>query len=246
MQPMEKRLLQSADCVVVQTEKDRQWVSQITNGRLAHATHVVSNGINPELLLAPAPTVTATFGHAGSLSLPSNARTVRWLLNQVLPAVHRTCPTATLSVLGSPGPADLMDRLTRHVAVRYVPRVEKMQEFFATVPILIVRNYKDIGLITRTIEAMGAGVVVIGEPGAFNGIRRFRDGVHGFVAERTCDVADVLVRLFSDSALIAEVSQAARALIREDFRREDRFDFVQKLLEGMACSNPSASRAHAA
>ncbi len=233
MAPMENRLLQTADCILVQTDMDRQWVHKVTHGRLDHATHVVPNGANPELLHGPAPTATTMFGHAGTLNQPSSVRTVRWLLNEVLPAICRVRPTTTLSVLGAPGPADLMHQLTRHPSVRYRPRVETMREFFSDVPILIVRNYKNIGLITRTIDAMSAGVVVIGEPGAFNGIRRFRPGVHGFVAERTCDVVDILSRLFSGGSLITEVSQAARALIQEDFRREDRLAFVQRLLENL-------------
>lgn len=74
----------------------------------------------PELALTGPPTqmIPGDVVFVGGLRLPNNVSGVRWLLNEVLPAVHRTRPEVTVSVVGSTPLPDLMAELAANPAVR--------------------------------------------------------------------------------------------------------------------------------
>lgn len=237
---MEARILGGADHILVQTSADRDWIGRISSGALLGRTHVISNGTNRALLAAPLPMNEAIFGHIGHLGAPLFAATVTSILDEILPAVQRRCPRAAFSFLSPVLPARFKRRLGNRPEVRHFTYLEDIRDFYQRVPVLIVRSGKEFGLITRTIEAMAAGVVVIGDRGAFNGITRFVDGVHGFVAESHAEVTRVLVKLFSGEISRSEIAAAARALIMTDFQWADRFETIQTLVRGSR-SDPLAA-----
>lgn len=227
---MESKILASADHILVQTPVDRSWIGRISAGALAGKTHVVSNGVNPALLAGSLPAEAAVFGHVGQLSAPLYVSTIAWILDDVLPAVQARCPRTEFSFLSASLPASISRRIINRPDVRYTPFLEDIRDFYRQVPVLIVRSGKNFGLITRTLEAMAAGVVVIGDQGAFNGITRFVDGIHGFIAETRGEVAQTLVRLFSGEISRSAVAAAARTMIVSDFQWSERFEKIRTLV----------------
>ncbi len=227
---MESRILASADHILVQTPVDRSWIARISAGALAGRTHVVSNGVSPTLLAGSLPAEGVVFGHVGQLSSPLYVSTVAWILDDVLPAVQARCPRTEFSFLSASLPASILRRTINRPNVHYIPFLENIRDFYRQVPVLIVRSGKNFGLITRTLEAMAAGVVVIGDRGAFNGIPRFADGTHGFIAETRSEVVRILVRLFSGEISRSAVAAAARTMIVSDFQWAERFEKLRMLV----------------
>jgi glycosyltransferase involved in cell wall biosynthesis len=156
-------------------------------------------------------------------------------LDDVLPNVRQFVPESQFAILGKAGSPQLMECINKSNGVRYSPHVKEMNDFYQTISVLLVRNYKCLGLINRTVEAMAAGVVVIGERGAFNGIVGFQDGMHGFIAENTRETVDCLVNILSNKAIKKSVSHAARNLIQSKFQWKDRIVLANLLIkDGMS------------
>lgn len=74
----------------------------------------------PELALTGPPTqvVSSDVLFVGGLRLPNNVGGVRWLINEVLPEVHKARPEVTVSVVGSTPLPDLAAELAANPAVR--------------------------------------------------------------------------------------------------------------------------------
>lgn len=232
---MERRILGRAHRILVQSMRDKEWINRISGGSLSEKVVILPNGVNSSLLkfVQSSSCGRPIFGHIGALSAPTHNRTVRWLLDDVFPNVRHLVPEARFAILGKAGSARIMERISKSKSngVEYTPQVKEMKDFYQTISVLLVRNYKCLGLINRTVEAMAAGVVVIGERGAFNGIDDFQDGVHGFIAESTRETVDCLVNVLSNKSVRESVSHAARNLIHSNFRWCDRICLANALIE---------------
>jgi len=228
----ETRILKRAHKILVQSEIDKVWIGRISRGYLLEKVVIMPNGVNPLLLENLSQCEKPVFGHVGPLSSPSHYRTIRWVLNDVLPNAHQFVPELRFAILGKAGSPRLMKCINKSNGVEYTPQVKEMKDFYKTISVLLVRNYKCLGLINRTVEAMAAGVVVIGERGAFNGIDDFQDGVHGFIAESTRETVDCLVNVLSNKSVRESVSHAARNLIHSNFQWADRISQTNLLIEG--------------
>jgi polysaccharide biosynthesis protein PslH len=228
---METRILGQAHKVLVQSETDKTCIGRISRGFLLEKVVIMPNGVKPLVLEHPSPCEKPVLGHIGPLFSPSHYRTIRWILDDVLPDVRQLIPESRFIILGRTGSFRLMKRINKSNGVKYTSQVEEMKDFYQTISVLLVRNYKCLGLINRTVEAMAAGVVVIGERGAFNGIEDFQDGVHGFIVESTRETVDRLVRVLSNKSIRESVSHAARNLIQSKFQWTDRITLANSLIE---------------
>lgn len=228
---METRILEQANKILVQTETDKKWIGRISRGGLLEKVVIMTNGVNSVLLEQSSACKKPLLGHIGPLSSPTHYRTIRWMLDDVLPDVRQFVSGFRFAILGKVGSSRLMECISKSNGVEYIPQVKEMKDFYQTISVLLVRNYKCLGLINRTVEAMAAGVVVIGEHGAFNGIDDFQDGVHGFIAESTRETVDCLVNVLSNKSVRKSVSQAARNLIQSKFQWTDRIALANSLVE---------------
>ncbi|MCK5509070.1 MAG: glycosyltransferase family 4 protein [Desulfobacterales bacterium] len=228
---METRILEQAHKILVQSEADKKWIWRISRGSLLEKVVIIPNGVNSLLLEHPSVCEKPVLGHIGQLSSPTHYRTIRWMLDDVLPDVRRFVPEFRFAILGKAGSSRLMESINKSNGVEYAPQVKGMKDFYQTISVLLVRNYKCQGLINRTVEAMAAGVIVIGEQGAFNGIDDFQDGVHGFIAESTRETMDCLVNVLSNKSVRESVSHAARNLIQSKFQWTGRIALANSLIE---------------
>jgi glycosyltransferase involved in cell wall biosynthesis len=232
MAHMEHQILCGAHRILVQSERDKEWIELISKGTISDRVVVLSNGVNASLFNYPYTyKKLAVFGHIGSIAESSHARTMRWVLDDVFPRVRRVIPQARFKVLGQEGSPLNMSRIKETEGVEYFSRVENMGDFYQTLSALLVWNYKHQGLINRTIEAMAAGVVVIGEPGAFNGINGFRHRVHGLIAEDTEQTNEHLIEVLSNKSVRESIAQQARSLVQNHFRWADRIRRANSLIK---------------
>jgi len=227
---LERKILNEADVILVQTSMDREWICKISNSRFKDRTYILSNGVNKKLLETIKVEYRRSFGYIGSLKNPCHKININFLIKNILPKIQNKYYDAKFFVLGKSDCSGLSSLLKVNSGVVYKEYVHDMVEFYTSVPILFVRNFKNIGLINRTIESMAAGVVVIGEKGAFNGIEGFQDGVHGFIAQDEDQILKYLFLLFDNPKKWYEVSSNAKKLIKNDFQWEDRLGCLNDLL----------------
>jgi hypothetical protein len=234
MSSVEARILAKHDYVIVQTDRDREWITKIGGETLAQRVKVLSNRLRPTFLARPLPVRCSTFGYIGSLDLAPNARTVRWLIREILPRILRSNAQALLSILGTKGPEDVMAEIQSTRQVSYLPSAVSVEDFYGSLNALIVINYKDFGIINRTLEAMASGAVVVGEPGAFNGINGFENRWHGFIVNSPEDVVGALRSVFSDEEMRLSICAKARALVADQFLGMGDHDAFCRLLKKSA------------
>ncbi|MCL0066623.1 glycosyltransferase family 4 protein [Thermodesulfovibrionales bacterium] len=231
MSVMEARILEQAHHILVQSKIDKEWIGRISRGALIEKTVILPNGVDFSLLEHLSSCEEPVLGYIGDLSVATHNRNVKWILDDVLPYIRCSIPDVRLVILGKAGSSRVMERINKSNAVEHISQVKEMKDFYQTISVLLVRDYKCLGLINRTVEAMAAGIIVIGERGAFNGIEGFQDAIHGFVAESTGDVVDCFLHVLSDKSVRKFVSHAAHNLMKSKFRWTDRIDQVNLLIK---------------
>lgn len=231
MARMEFKILSKAHYVLVQSKKDKEWVNQISKGQLSENVTILPNGVDLPLLAQPKPVNKPVIGHIGALSANTQARTVRWMIEEVFPILINEFQDAKFALLGKPGSKKLMNLINRTDYISYFPHVDSIEEFYARIVVIVVWNYKCIGVINRTLEAMASGVIVVGEPGAFNGIDGFQHGKHGFIANNTREAADYLKIVLSNESVRNEIKTSARELVELKFNWKKRIDTANLLIE---------------
>lgn len=227
---LEKKILNDADVILVQTCADKEWICKISKSQFCNKTYVLSNGVDEKILEAPKIDYSRSFGYAGPLKNPCHKVNVQFLVEKILPKIHNKYSDVKFFVLGKSDCSGLSDWLEMNSGVVYKEYVDDMFDFYTRTPILFVRNFKNIGIINRTIESMAAGVVVIGEEGAFNGIQGFQDGVHGFIANDEDQILRYLFLLFGSPEKWHEISCNAKKLIKDNFQWKDRLEYVHDIL----------------
>ena len=228
---MENRILRSADKIIVQAEIDKVRVGKISNRELLDRTVVISNGAKTYKSNNKSMRNQFVFGHIGPLASLSHSRTIRWILDDVFPQVHNYIPRSEFFILGLEGSPKLMRRIRKSKNVKYIKYVNEINDFYDTISVLLVWNYKHQGLVTRTIEAMSAGVVVIGEPGTFSGINDFEDGIHGLVVTNTKETVGGLVKILLSETIRRSIANEAQELINRNFLWKDKIRQANSLIE---------------
>lgn len=168
----------------------------------------------PELALTapPTETVTSDILFVGGLSLPNNVTGVRWLINEVLPVVHRSRPDVTLSVVGSSPEAPLREELERHPSVRPHFDVESVNPYLFGAKVLANPVSVGSGVQLKMLDMLMTNAPIVtrsqgvrGLPADFAALCEVTDSAQGFAAA-------ILARL-DDPA----VDIAARELVRQQY-----------------------------
>ena len=242
--PIEDRILEKHDLILVQTEKERKWLSKISHGRLDPKTVVLPNGVNDDLFsLPPAPNqknILILAPLSGGYKI-----VLSWILRNVWPLIKHADKYTKLFVVSrdaSPQIHDLMKRDSRIIHIEYLPDI---RDVFSNKSITLSPVFKGYGLINKVIESMAAGVPVIGDLGSFNGISGFENGVHGIISHSAEHMAMEALRLLNSPQEHMQISRSARDLVRLYFSWDDRIHRISTTLHSTVSAKRSiANKAH--
>lgn len=216
--PIEARLLDDYEHVLLQTDVDRDLLTTLVSPRLAERVTLVPNGvIDSYFRLRPADPHRVLF--VAELS-GEYAATAHWLAAEVWPQVAGLHPRAEFTLVGRGASPALRALLTRTPHARHVEYVDDLAGLYAGALIALSPVFKGFGLINKTLEAMASGLPVIGGAAAFNGIPGFRSGEHGIAcaSRSTAEFVAALRSLLPDPARRALLGDAARRLVDGRFR----------------------------
>jgi glycosyltransferase involved in cell wall biosynthesis len=173
----ERRVLTAAARVIAVTTRDSQRLTEIS-GR---PVDVVENGVDTAALADVRPDVgSQRLMFIGNFDYPPNADAVEMTIERILPAVWRRCPKARFAVCGPALPAAWRERWTdpRIEWRGFVddPCVEQRRSALLVAPLRAGGGSK-----LKVLEAMGAGLGVVGTPEAVSGLhvqdgREYREG----------------------------------------------------------------------
>lgn len=226
---IERSLLAPYATVFVQTQADKRAMAELVDAATAERCVLVPNGVREDLFhLQCQPSQTVLFvgelsGEYGPVAL--------WMCRELWPLVRARCPSAKLLLVGRGATETLQQFVAQSAGVRHLPFAPDLADVYAQTGLVLSPVFKGFGLINKTLEAMAAGLPVVGGAAAFNGIAGFEAGRHAAVVGslRADQFAQQICRLLTDSEAALSMGGAARNLVRGQFRWERAGDVIEQL-----------------
>jgi len=170
--------------------------------------------------------------HIGAMDWLPNQESIRWLLEEVWPVVHREVPQAKLYLAGRKMPARWMNAKIEGVSV--IGEVPDAMYFIGSKKINIVPLLSGSGIRVKIIEAMSIGKTVVTTTVGAQGID-YTDGENILIADTPEQFARQIKRCLEDDAFCSRVGEAAARLVNDQYDRkklaEELIDFYNKRLE---------------
>ncbi|NEP26044.1 glycosyltransferase family 4 protein, partial [Moorena sp. SIO3I6] len=202
--------------LVVTTPEDQ---SQIAAYKPSGKIVVIPNGVD----LTQFPQRTADPGghrivFIGAMDNRANIDAVSFFSLEVFPAIKERYGDATLDLVGArPVPAVL--ELAELSGITVTGRVPSMVEYLHQATICVVPMRTGFGIKNKTLEAMAAGVPVVGSDRGLEGLAV--DGANtplrALRANHVQEYISAITRLFEDPQLRAKLSQNGRLLIEDEY-----------------------------
>lgn len=177
---VENNILSQFDNILMQTQRDSDLMLSLVSPKFASKVCVVPNGISPNLQELKRSSDGCTVILVADLGGEYDT-VVTWLVSEVWPKVVASHSRAKLHIIGKNASSKLLSCINGAQNVIYTEYIRDLGQVYATAAMALSPVFKGYGLINKTIEAMAAGVPVIGGEAAFNGIDNFLPEVHGIV-----------------------------------------------------------------
>jgi glycosyltransferase involved in cell wall biosynthesis len=185
------------------------------------AGRVVGNGISASPLVGRARRF--DFGFWGRLPYFANADAIRWLLDEIWPAIRKLSPKATLVIGGGSAPRSLRTAARRSGVSLHSP-VADMTTFARDIRVALMPLRYGTGQSNKVLEAAEAGCALVGTPEAFRELEGL--GPHVRVESQSGAFARAAADLLSDEAARASMTAGARAAVERHYARSVALDHL--------------------
>jgi polysaccharide biosynthesis protein PslH len=169
----------------------------------------------------------------GAMDNVANIDAVRFFSLKVFPRLRQQYPDITLHLVGS-RPGAEVTKLAQLPGITVTGRVPSMAEYLHRSTVCIVPMRTGFGIKNKTLEAMAAGVPVVGSDRGLEGLSVDQPGLplRALRANHPEEYVNAIDRLFQDASLRVELSQAARQLVEQTYTWEQAGRQYEALLEG--------------
>ena len=184
--------------------------------RLSHSTNIISVpfGINLESLPAnPVQPEEASLFHIGTMNWFPNEEGIKWMIDEVWPAVTKKLPGIELHLAGRYMPEWLLKLSVPRITVD--GEVADVWEYMQQFSIMVVPLFSGSGIRIKIVEAMAAGKAIITTAIGAEGIN-YENGQHLLIAKDPKSFVDAIVRLYNDKTLRDSLGKNARMLIAKE------------------------------
>ena len=227
----EQRYCSKFTDIVVTTTEDRRRIAALNR---SDQIAVVPNGVDlsefPKRVSDPG-------GHRiviiGAMDKRINIDAVRFFSFEVFPEILRRYPEATLELVGAnPVPEVLeLEELPRVTVTGYVP---SLVEYLHKATVFVVPMRIGFGIKNKTLEALAAGVPVVGSDRGLEGLAV--DGANvplrALRANEPTEYIYAVSRLFEDRQLRKQLSENGRSLIENNYTWERAGKLYEQVLSG--------------
>ena len=220
----EEKALPLLHGIVSVSEQDRRATATYAAPTVPHCL-VTPNGVDTEHYRYRQPEITPasklTLGFLGSMELALNQEAVLTLLQKIYPHVQQQLPAWEVDVLviGRQPPPWLrawsQSKPTQRITI--TGEVPDILPYLHRVDLLVLPLQSGAGTKLRVVEAMAAGVPVIGTPLAWEGLDALRPGEHGLVVQQPQAFVEAICRLAHDEVRRRQLAQQARAVVERHY-----------------------------
>ena len=227
------------DAVHVMTEVDAAYLRALNP---ATHTSVISNGVDPSLFEITSQTRNRQDVIYVAKLVGENVSYLKSLLEHSWPIIHRSCPEIRLHIVGKVGPEvqAVKHRADGKDGVVFHGYVNRLADAYQKCGIAVVPINKNCGLINKAIEAMAAGLAVVGFEKTFTGVKYARNGVHFDTARDYEDLGCTVVKLIEDAHHRHAVQTAAHKLASKHYSWVSRGRAYEQMY-GLAASTQNNS-----
>ncbi len=224
---LELGLVRATDLTLVVSEHEQGLLRDL----VPEADVRVLSNVHHPVGEVPGPQGRAGLLFVGSFDHLPNRDAVRWMVQDVLPLVHRRHPGTVLHVVGSNPSPDVLELAGDAVEVHgWVPDLVPWHQRcrLSVAPLRFGAGVKG-----KVGESMAAGLPTVCTPVAVEGMRLV-DGQHVLVAADAAGFADHVVTLLDDDVLWRAVSEAGASAIVERFGSDVARTALQDVLDTAA------------
>ncbi len=217
--------------IVVTTPEDRRQIWTFNpEGQIA----VIPNGV--DLILYPKRT-SDPGGHqlvfVGAMDSLPNVDAVRFFSLEVFPEILRRYPDATLELVGT-NPVQSVLELGERSGITVTGRVTSVVDYLHKAAVCVVPLRTGYGIKNKTLEAMAAGVPVVGSDRGLEGLAV--DGgdvpLRAVRANEPAEYVYAVSRLFENPQLRKQLSDNGRSLIEDKYTWERAGKLYEQVLSG--------------
>ncbi|HEY9627755.1 MAG TPA: glycosyltransferase family 4 protein [Coleofasciculaceae cyanobacterium] len=209
----EQKYCRKFSSIVVTTADDRQQM-QVFHPHAAIT--VIPNGVDLEQF----PCRTSDPGgqrlvFIGAMDNRPNIDAAQFLSLEVFPLVQQKYPDAELALVGA-RPVAAVLALGDRPGITVAGQVPSMVEPLHRATVCVVPMRTGFGIKNKTLEAMAAGIPVVGSDRGLEGLA-VDAPLRALRANQVEEYVSAISRLFEDAALRNQLSRAGRSLIEQDY-----------------------------
>ncbi|BFU91059.1 MAG: hypothetical protein NTAFB01_22460 [Nitrospira sp.] len=152
-------------------------------------------------------------------------------LSRSWPIVMKHHPSITLHVVGKVGPdaRKLKEEYNTFPGVRFTGYVPSLSDVYGMCGIAIAPIDQNCGIVNKVIEAMAAGLAVVGFENTFAGIPQGKAGVHFVRAVDYESMGHEIVKLLDDQTRCHAIKMAAQQLAQSYYSWSSRGDLYSQM-----------------
>ncbi|TMQ71236.1 MAG: glycosyltransferase, partial [Candidatus Eisenbacteria bacterium] len=212
--PRELEIFRRADLVAAITEDD---AARIRAEDAELETVVLPHYVIPREGTPPGFEPRRDLVTVGAFGYHANVDAAVWFAREVFPLVRASLPGVRFRIVGANPPASVRDLACEEIEVKgWVPDI--IEELDRCRVFVSAIRY-GTGLKTKNIQAMGAGIPLVGTSLSLEGSGA-RRGVEAAIEDDPRAFADAVIRLYTDEAAWSRQARAARALALSEFGKE--------------------------
>jgi sugar transferase (PEP-CTERM/EpsH1 system associated) len=214
MEATERRYLQKADHVVAVSENDREAFARFLDPQKLTVTQT---GADTEFFHpSEQKEMPNSMVFTGSMDWLPNEDAIFYFADKILPIIRRQIPDVTLCVVGRKPSRRLQDLASRVPNIQLTGWVEDVRPYMAQCAVCIVPLRIGGGTRLKIFEAMSMAKAIVSTSIGAEGLP-VNNGEHILLADDPASFAESTVRLLGNASRRAQIGQAARHLVYENY-----------------------------
>jgi glycosyltransferase involved in cell wall biosynthesis len=218
-----------AQRLIVMSEEDRQFIAKEAKDTLSKID-VVANGVDTKWFAqkerqhASEPTILSV----GTFKWLPNIEAVDFLVKKVWPLIKKAVPSARLMIVGNAPTKTVLNYGLKDPQITVAGKVADIRDAFTSAHVLVAPVFSGKGTRYKILEAMASGTPVVASKIAVEGLD-VRDGEDVLTSNQAVDMADLTVRLLSDTKLWHKLADNGRRFVSQNYD----WDLISRKLDSI-------------